>query len=60
VVAYPIEDDEPARELRLVDIAARLLEVVVLIFDDGTELAIHAMKARPTYRDLLPGQGETR
>ncbi len=54
-VAYRLEDDEePARELRLgFDTAGRLLEVVVLIFDDGRELAIHAMKARTQYRDLL-------
>jgi len=30
------------------------IETVVLLLDDGTELVIHAMKARPAYRDLLP------
>lgn len=54
-VAYTIDDDAPARELRLgFDTHGRLLEIVVLLLDDGTELAIHAMKARPQYFDLLP------
>jgi hypothetical protein len=34
---------------------ADLLEVVTIVRDDGSELAIHAMKMRPTYRRLLPG-----
>lgn len=55
LVAYTIEDDRPGRELRLgFDTAGRLLEVVVLLLDDGTEMAIHAMRARPQYIDLLP------
>lgn len=58
VVAYPLDDDGPARELRLgFDTATRLLEVVVLLLDDGTELVIHAMKARSDYLNLLPGEG---
>ena len=35
------------------DTAGRLLELVVLRFDSGTELLIHAMKARPQYIDLI-------
>lgn len=31
-----------------------LLETVVLVFDSGNELVIHAMKARPQMFDLLP------
>jgi len=55
VVAYAIDDGKPPRELRLgFDTAGRLLEVVVLVLDDGRELAIHAMRARPQYLDLLP------
>ena len=52
----PLDDDGPPhRELRLgFDTAARLLETVVLILDDGTELAIHAMPCRKSYLDLLP------
>lgn len=52
----PLEDDDwPHRELRLgFDTHARLLELVVLIFEDGDELAIHAMPARKQYWDLLP------
>jgi hypothetical protein len=35
---------------------ANLLEVATIIRSDGTELAIHAMKIRPRYRRLLPGE----
>lgn len=43
-----LDDDSPARRLRLgFDGQGRLLETVVLIFDSGNELVIHAMKARP-------------
>lgn len=53
-VAY-LDDDSPARQLRLgFDEAGRLLELVVLLFDSGDELVIHAMKARSQYYDLLP------
>lgn len=49
-----LDDDSPARQLRLgFDSAGRLLEVVVLRFDSGEELLIHAMKARRQYLDLL-------
>ena len=49
------EDDWPQRELRLgFDTQARLLETVVLVFENGGELVIHAMPARKQYVDLLP------
>ncbi len=32
-----------------------LIEVVVLHFDDGRDMAIHAMKMQPRYRRYLPG-----
>jgi hypothetical protein len=49
-----LDEDRPQRELRLgFDTAGRLLELVVLRFDSGTELLIHAMKARPQYIDLI-------
>jgi hypothetical protein len=55
LIAFRLDDDRPARELRLgVDRAGRLLEIVVLLLVDGTEMAIHAMKARPKYFELLP------
>jgi hypothetical protein len=48
------DDQDPARELRLgFDPAGRLLEIVVLRFDSGNELIIHAMKARRKYWSLL-------
>jgi hypothetical protein len=37
------------------DRAARLLEIVVVVRADGTELVIHAMKMRQTYAALLTG-----
>lgn len=50
-----LDDDSPARQLRLVfDTRGRLLETVVLVFDSGNELVIHAMKVRPQMLDLLP------
>ena len=50
-----LDDDSPARQLRLgFDTRGRLLETVVLVFDSGNELVIHAMKARPEMLDLLP------
>lgn len=52
----PLEDDDwPHRELRIgFDTQARLLETVVLIFENGNELVIHAMPARRQFWDLLP------
>lgn len=35
---------------------AELLEVVTIVRDDGSELAIHAMQMRPKYLRLLPGE----
>ncbi|MFT4052446.1 MAG: toxin, partial [Microbacterium sp.] len=50
-----LDDDSPARQLRLgCDTRGRLLETVVLVFDSGNELMIHAMKARPQMLDQLP------
>lgn len=50
-----LDDDSPARQLRLgFDTRGRLLETVVLVFDSGHELIIHAMKARPHTISLLP------
>ncbi len=51
----PLDDGPPRRELRLgFDTAARLLETVVLVFERGDEMVIHAMPARKKYLDLLP------
>lgn len=55
VYAAYLDDENPAREFRLgFDPSGRLLELVVLRFDSGNELLIHAMKARPQYLELLP------
>ena len=52
----PLEEvDWPHRELRLgFDTQARLLETVVLVFESGEQMVIHAMPARRQYWDLLP------
>ena len=55
--AMAIDDQED--DVRLYLGAARnadLLEVGTIIRTDGTELAIHAMRMRPKYRELLPGE----
>jgi hypothetical protein len=50
-----LDEDSPQRQLRLgFDPGGRLLETVVLTFDSGNQLIIHAMKARPHMIDLLP------
>lgn len=52
--ASHLDEETPARQLRLgFDPAGCLLELVVLRFDSGNELIIHAMKARPHYHHLL-------
>lgn len=53
--ARPLDDeDNPRRWLMIgADPAGRLLELVALIYDDGYELIIHAMKARAQYLDEL-------
>ena len=54
--ALAVEDlgDDPDRWLVIgPDHAANLLEVVVLIPVEGTEMIIHAMAMRPSYRRLL-------
>ncbi|QNA92069.1 MULTISPECIES: toxin [unclassified Microbacterium] len=50
-----LDRDSPARQLRLgFETRGRLLETVVLTFDSGNELVIHAMPARPQMIALLP------
>ena len=54
VFVSDLDEDSPGRQFRLgFDAAGRLLELVVLRFDSGNELIIHAMKARRRYLDLL-------
>ncbi len=35
------------------DLAANLLEIIVLVTNEGDELILHAMPLRPVYRRLL-------
>lgn len=54
--AYAGEPDEnmPAKQFVLgFDQSGRLLELVILTFDSGNQLVIHAMKARRQYLHLL-------
>ncbi|WP_326967198.1 toxin [Arthrobacter sp. CG_A4] len=54
MVAVDLDEENPGRQLRLgFSAAGQLLETVVLTFDSGRELVIHAMKARAKYSDLL-------
>jgi hypothetical protein len=58
LVSGPLDDDMPQRQLRIgFDTQARLLETVVLVWDDGTQEVIHAMKCRPQYLALLGSSG---
>lgn len=55
VVVMGLDDENPQRALRLgFDSSGRLLEVVVLLRDDGTEELIQRMRARKKYLRLLP------
>lgn len=48
------DDDMPAKQFLLgFDRTGRLLELVILTFDSGHRLVIHAMKARRQYLHLL-------
>lgn len=54
LVGGPLDDENPQRELRIgLDTSGRLLEIVVLLWDDGEVEIIHAMKARAAYRRLV-------
>lgn len=57
LVAYPLSEEDrdgPRRELRLgPDRAGNVLEMVVLLLDDGEELVIHAMRMRAKYRGAV-------
>ena len=61
VVADMGYDDSPLRTLALgPDRSGNMLEVIVLHFDDGRKMVIHAMPMRTNYRGLLPRPPETR
>ena len=54
ILTGPLDDEHPQRVLVLgFDSHARVLELVLLHYDDGTREVIHAMKARRTYLDLI-------
>jgi hypothetical protein len=54
--AMAIDDQDDDTRLYLgPDRSADMPEVVTIVRDAGTELAIHAMPMRPKYQRLLPG-----
>ena len=54
--AMAIDDQDDDTRLFLgPSLAGEFLEVVAIVRDDGSELAIHAMKMRRKYLPLLPG-----
>lgn len=54
VLSGSLDDDNPQRTLLLgFDSRTRMLELVILHYDDGSSEVIHAMKARRIYLDLL-------
>ncbi|MBG0741498.1 hypothetical protein IV500_19220 [Paeniglutamicibacter antarcticus] len=54
LVSVPLDADDPRRFLRLgFDAQGRLLELVVLVRDDGSEELINAMRCRPQYSGML-------
>ena len=54
--AIATEDQEDDTRLYLgPSRSAALLEIVTIVRNDGSELAIHAMTMRPRYQRLLPG-----
>ncbi len=57
LVEYEIGDDDPARRWLVLgpNRAGLMLELIVLVFDDGAEMVIHAMPMRSKYEGLLPG-----
>ena len=55
LVSGPLDDEMPQRQLRIgFDTHARILEIVVPVWDDGTEEVTHAMKVSPEV--LAPAQ----
>ena len=54
------DGDDPDKALYLgPDRAARLLEVVVAVRSDGSEVVIHAMKTQARYQPLLGRLGDS-
>ena len=50
----PLDDADPRHFLRLgFDTRSRLFELVALVWDDGTEELIHAIKCRSKYLSMF-------
>lgn len=51
----PLDDEDDPRRWLIIgtDPAGRVLELIALVYDDGYELIIHAMRARSQYLDEI-------
>lgn len=59
VISDMDDGDSPHRALVLgPDTAGNILELIVLHFDDGRDMVIHAMPMRSRYRDMLTHPSE--
>jgi hypothetical protein len=54
---FEVGDDDPPRRWLVLgpNRAGVMVELIVLVFDDGGEMVIHAMPMRSKYEELLPG-----
>ena len=61
LVVHDLGDDDSPYRLLVIGPgpAGNLLEIIVLIFDDERQMAIHAMPVRTKYLSLLPKPGAT-
>jgi hypothetical protein len=61
LVSVEVATNQPEAVVRVLHLVpardGRILEVLVIVNDDGEELAIHAMPIRPAYRRMM---GRTR
>ena len=54
LMEVPLDDADPRHFLRLgFDTRSRLFELVALVWDDGTEELIHAIKCRSKYLSMF-------
>ena len=58
IVSFDLEPDaDPSKTLIIgPDSAGNLLEIIVLVLDADRLIAIHAMKLRRQFHELLPGE----
>ena len=57
---YDLDEHPPRYALVGPDVAANMIELVVLIADDDRHIVIHAMNARPNFLALLNDPGDNK